>query len=72
MHPDGEINIVVAKNFQNRHIGRRVIGDIIQLAKEKGIRKLHAEIYAFNAQSQRMFEHVGFKRVDKERYEFIL
>ena len=24
LHPDGEINIVVAKSFQNKHIGRRV------------------------------------------------
>ena len=23
LHPDGEINIVVAKSFQNKHIGRR-------------------------------------------------
>ena len=28
LHPDGEINIVVAKSFQNKHIGRRVIGEI--------------------------------------------
>jgi nitrogenase molybdenum-cofactor synthesis protein NifE len=26
LHPDGEINIVVAKSFQNKHIGGRVIG----------------------------------------------
>lgn len=42
LQPDGEINIVVAKPFQNKHIGRRVISEIIQLAKEKGIQELHA------------------------------
>ena len=29
LHPDGEINIVVAKAFQNKHIGRRVIGESV-------------------------------------------
>lgn len=37
LHPDGEINIVVAKSFQNKHIGRRVIGEIQKLAREQHI-----------------------------------
>ena len=64
----GEINIVIARPFQNKHIGRRVIKEIIRLAKEKQIPELHAEIYAFNTQSQRMFQSVGFEKVDSERY----
>lgn len=72
LHPDGEINIVVAKPFQNRHIGRRVIGEIVRMAREMGIPQLHAEIYSFNAQSQRMFERAGFRRVKEERYELNL
>ena len=42
LHPDGEINIVVAKSFQNKHIGRRVTGEIQKLAREQHIPKLHA------------------------------
>ena len=61
LQPDGEINIVIAKPFQNRHIGRRVLSGIGELAKEKGIRQLHAEIYSFNTQSRRMFESMGFR-----------
>ena len=72
LQPDGEINIVVAKPFQNKHIGRRVIGEIIQLAKEEGIEELYAVIYSFNSQSQRMFESVGFQRVDNEKYILVL
>ena len=72
LQPDGEINIVVVKPFQNKHIGRRVISEIIQLAKEKGIQELHAVIYSFNGQSQRMFESVGFQRVDTEKYKLVL
>ncbi len=66
---DGEINIVVAKSFQNKHIGRRVIGEIQKLAREQHIPKLHAEIYSFNAQSQRMFERAGFHKAGDELYE---
>ena len=72
LQPSGEINIVIAKPFQNKHIGRRVVKAIIQLAKEKGINKLHAEIYAFNTQSQKMFQSLGFEKTDDEQYIFAL
>lgn len=68
LQPRGEVSIVIAKPFQNKHIGRRVIKEIIQLAKEKNIPQLHAEIYAFNTQSQRMFQSVGFVKADDEQY----
>lgn len=68
LQPSGEVNIVIAKPFQNKHIGRRVINEIIQLAKEMQIPQLHAEIYAFNTQSQKMFESIGFAKVGEERY----
>ena len=72
LHPDGEINIVVAKSFQSKHIGRRVIGEIQQLVREQHIPKLHAEIYSFNAQSQRMFKRAGFHKAGDELYEMEL
>lgn len=68
LQSDGEINIVISKPFQNKHIGRRVIKEIINLAKEKGITQLHAEIYSFNTQSQKMFQSVGFVKVSDEQY----
>ena len=68
LQPSGEVNIVIAKPFQNKHIGRRVMKEIIQLAKQLQIPQLHAEIYAFNTQSQKMFESIGFVKVDEEQY----
>lgn len=68
LQPSGEVNIVLSKPFQNKHIGRRVMGEIIHLAKEKGMRELRAEIYAFNTQSQRMFQSVGFVKIGEEQY----
>lgn len=72
LHPDGEINIVVAKPFQNRGVGRRVIGEIAGMAREKGMPRLWAEIYSFNAQSQRMFQRAGFRQTEAERFEMEL
>lgn len=69
LQSSGEVNIVIAKPFQNKCIGRRVIGEIIRLAKERNIPKLYAEIYVFNTQSQKMFQSIGFVKVDSERYE---
>lgn len=68
LQPDGVVSIVIAKPFQNKHIGRRVINEMIQLAREKNIQELHAEIYSFNMQSQNMFQSVGFRKVDNEQY----
>lgn len=72
LQEDGEINIVVAKPFQNKHIGRRVIHGIIALAKEKEMQELYAVIYSFNTQSQRMFESIGFQKTGTEKYIFVL
>ena len=68
LQPNGEVNIVISKPFQNKHIGRRVINEMIKLAKEKNIQELHAEIYSFNTQSQKMFQSIGFKKVNDEQY----
>ena len=72
LQDDGEINIVVAAPFQNKHIGRRVIHGIIKLAKEKELQELYAVIYSFNTQSQRMFESVGFQKTEAEKYILVL
>ena len=65
-----EISIVICKEYQNRHIGRRCIAEILALAKEKGMREVRAKIYSFNTQSQRMFEAAGFRKTADEWYAF--
>ncbi|MCR4677494.1 MAG: GNAT family N-acetyltransferase [Lachnospiraceae bacterium] len=67
-----ELAIVVCKEYQNRHIGRRCIADMTQLAREKGMKKVRAVIYSFNTQSRAMFKAAGFKQVDEEWYEYVL
>ena len=64
--------ILIAKPFQNKHIGRRVICELVKLAGEKDMKELYAVIYSFNTQSQKMFESIGFQKVEEEKYKFIL
>ena len=63
-----EISIVICKEYQNRHIGRRCIKNMIELAKEKGLTEVRAEIYSFNRQSQKMFSEVGFRHSKGDWY----
>ncbi len=65
---DGEICIVICKEYQNRHIGRKCVENILELAKEKGMSEVNAEIYPFNEQSKKMFAAVGFKQSEDDRW----
>ncbi len=69
---NSEAAIVICKEYQNRHIGRKCIEEMIKLAKEKGMAAVIANIYSFNLQSQRMFEAIGFVKTGEETYEFDL
>lgn len=72
LRDNSEIAIVVCKEYQNQHIGRRCVMDMLKLAKEKGMKKVTANIYSFNTQSRAMFLSVGFERTDDEWYEYKL
>ena len=66
----GELSIVICKEYQNRHIGRAVIQEMLALATEKGFLQCYARIYRFNAQSRKLFEALGFVKEDEERYVY--
>lgn len=72
LRDNAELAIVVCKEYQDRHIGRRCIMDMIELAREKGLTKVRANIYSFNTQSQRMFKSVGFVRTEDEWFEYCI
>ena len=69
---DGHIAIVISREFQNKHIGRRVIKYAIELAKIKNRKVLYADIYSFNKQSIKMFTSVGFIKVLKDSYVYYI
>lgn len=70
LRDNNEVCIVICKEYQNKHIGRRCIFAMINLAKERRISEIKANIYSFNTQSKRMFESIGFKQVDEEWYSY--
>ncbi len=72
LQDNAEISIVICKEYQNRHIGRRCISEILKLAREKGMDIVKANIYSFNEQSIRMFKTAGFEKTGDECYEFRL
>lgn len=69
---NSEISIVVCKEYQNKHIGRLCVKEILKLAREKGMDKVKANIYSFNKQSQHMFESIGFERIEDEWFVYRL
>jgi RimJ/RimL family protein N-acetyltransferase len=72
LRENAEIAIVVCKEMQNQHIGRRCVKEILKLAKEKGMDSVKANIYSFNHQSRHMFESIGFYKTGDEWYQFDL
>lgn len=61
-----EVCIVISPDYQNRHIGRKCIRNILLLAKEKGYKKVLANVYKFNKQSYAMFRAAGFMDYKEE------
>ena len=68
----GEIAIVISKEYQGRHIGRRCVREMLALAREKGMTSVKAVIYSFNIPSQRMSLSLGFEKTGDEEYTYIL
>ena len=68
LRDNAEICVVICREYQNRHIGRRCVQSIIELAKEQGFTELKAQIYAFNKQSQNMFRAAGFQKISEEEW----
>lgn len=72
LRDNAEIAIVVSKEYQNLHIGRRCVSELLKLAGEKGFPAVKANIYAFNAQSRKMFTGFGFTETSPEWFEYML
>ena len=69
---DGEVAIVIGKNYQNQGIGRRCIQAMIQLANEQGLAAVKARIYRFNHRSRHLLESLGFVKIAEEWYQLDL
>ncbi len=47
LRENSEIAVVVCKEYQNQHIGRRCVLEMLKLAREKGMEQVKANIYSF-------------------------
>lgn len=72
LHDENKLSIVISKGYQNKHIGRKCVKRIIELAQRKGLKELRVNIYSFNIQSRKMFESAGFKNAGGELYIYEL
>lgn len=72
LRDNAEVAIVVCKECQNQHIGRRCVSEMAKLAEEIGMTAITANIYSFNSQSRRMFESIGFCQTEEEWYRLDL
>lgn len=70
LRDSGEVCIVICRQYQNRHIGRKVIAELIGLAREKGFSEVKAQIYSFNEQSRAMFRAAGFEQTAEEWFTY--
>lgn len=68
----GQIAIVIAQQWQNKHIGRECVKALLKRAKQVGYTEIKANIFSFNSQSKNMFQAVGFKQVSNEEYIYKL
>lgn len=67
-----EVSIVICKEYQNLHIGRRAMELLKKVAIERGHDRMTAQIYSFNDQSRKMFTHFGFQQVTEEFFTYPL
>ena len=65
---EGDItNVSVDRRYRNRHIGRRLVLDLIRAAELRGIRKIFLEVRESNAPAIRLSENAGFRRTGIRR-----
>jgi RimJ/RimL family protein N-acetyltransferase len=66
----GEIRVVVARMFQRRGLGKLIIADLYNTAKQRGVEKIVAKMAAPQKASRKIFERLGF-HVDSLLPEYI-
>lgn len=68
----GEItNVVVAKEYRNLHIGRRMLEELLRKGQEMGMESFTLEVRESNAAAIHLYENLGFctEGIRKNFYE---
>jgi len=67
----GGVGIVLHPEWQGKGLGKKLLGETLKIAQQKGCKKVRAEILATNVRSIRFFEKVGFKFVGESERKII-
>lgn len=60
-------NVAVMPEYQNQSIGRKMLNEIICIAKEKGADAMTLEVRPSNQSAIHLYESLGFKSVGRRR-----
>lgn len=64
----GELaNVAVAPSRRGRGLGRYLIGRVLQVARDRGVRKLYLEVRASNERAAELYRAFGFEEVGVRR-----
>jgi ribosomal-protein-alanine N-acetyltransferase len=65
---EGELaNIAVRSDLRGRGIGSRLLGRMLEVARDSGIRSLHLEVRESNELAREMYARRGFKEIGVRR-----
>ena len=68
----GELgNVAVAKAYQGRGIGRKLVEAVLARAAERGVREIFLEVRKSNAGAQSLYRHFGFIEIGKRRNYYL-
>lgn len=68
----GEVGIAVHDDYQNLGLGTAVMKHILEIAKEKSLKKISLRVKADNNRAIHVYEKCGFKieaKLEKERFQ---
>ncbi|MFN0124316.1 MAG: N-acetyltransferase family protein [Blastocatellia bacterium] len=57
----GEIRLLVSRNFRGKGLGRVLAGEVFEIARRKGLRKVIARMAVGQKGAQQVFERLGFR-----------
>lgn len=63
---EAEYAVLVSDLYQNRGLGEELLGRLVRIARDEGVRRLSADILADNAPMQHLSRKVGFRLRPKE------
>jgi len=56
------ISVAVHPSERRRHIGRAIMGEVLKTLKDTGVATVRLEVRQSNAEAQRFYESLGFRR----------